>query len=266
MKTKRFAEGVASAAFEPLEARVLLDGVPVTGSPGGPLAPVPAVVPCERPIIIDILGSTEDFQASPPGGVRAEELRGGRDEAGSAGPLAAILGQSVEDGRDADVDNHGGSSGLPGARTGLLGVAGLTAAADADGDGKLGLADVKTSSAPERTSLTFNGRGIDLNGQIVGPPVSTQERPIIEIVLDSTGDYDYTSSRPIIEDILGSTEDFEPATAGGPTVEPDERPIIEDILGSTEDFQTGAPGGSAVIPQELPIVMDVLGSTKDFQL
>jgi len=37
------------------------------------------------------------------------------------------------------------------------------AAADADGDGKLGLNDVKTSAAPEPTSLSFNGRGIDLN-------------------------------------------------------------------------------------------------------
>jgi hypothetical protein len=36
-------------------------------------------------------------------------------------------------------------------------------AADADGDGKLGLNDVKTNAAGEPTSLTFNGRGIDLN-------------------------------------------------------------------------------------------------------
>jgi len=39
----------------------------------------------------------------------------------------------------------------------------VTMAADADGDGKLGLADVPTHGAPEPTSLTFNGRGIDLN-------------------------------------------------------------------------------------------------------
>ena len=268
MRTKRFEENVASAAFEPLEARVLLDGVAVgPGGPGGPLAPVLAVVPCERPIIIDILGSTEDFDASPPGGVPVEELCDGRDEeAGSHGPLAGVLPGGVPDERDADVDNDGVGSGPPVGSTGLLGVAGPTEAPDADGDGKLGLNDVKTSSDPGPTSLTFNGRGIDLNGPAPEPPVLPQERPIIEIVLGSTGDYEYTSSRPIIEDILGSTEDFETATAGGPTVEPDERPIIEDILGSTEDFQTGAPGGSEVTPQELPIVMDVLGSTKDFQL
>jgi len=36
-------------------------------------------------------------------------------------------------------------------------------AADVDGDGKLSLNDVKTNAAGEPTSLTFNGRGIDLN-------------------------------------------------------------------------------------------------------
>ena len=40
-------------------------------------------------------------------------------------------------------------------------VAAVNAAADADGDGKLSLNDAKAAAEP--TSLTFNGRGIDLN-------------------------------------------------------------------------------------------------------
>jgi hypothetical protein len=103
--------------------------------------------------------------ASPPGLLAAAG-------ASPAGTLSMMIGIDTSAGEESVVTGRG-ESGLaiqpdgPMPQTARPGcgppVKGESEAADADGDGKLGLNDVKTSAAGEPTSLTFNGRGIDLN-------------------------------------------------------------------------------------------------------
>ena len=153
--------------------------------------------------------------------------------------------------------------------------------------GALGGPDA-TATAGAAEEIHVSGEGIGADTGLCGPPVKPQERPILEVVLGSTGDYEYTATgdeshlmpqeRPIIEEVLGSTEDFEFTGPFDTPVLPQERPIIEivlgstgdyeytssrpiieDILGSTEDFEPATAGGPTVEPDERPIIEDILG-------
>ena len=129
MKTKRL-DKAETAAFQTLEPRLLLDG----------------------------------GMWSAVGAVEGPETGG--DAATTQEVHVAVEGDGVPDERDADIDNDGEAPNsnalLENSETNAL-------SADADGDGKLGLADVKTS-AQQPTSLTFNGQGSDLNESDAGTP------------------------------------------------------------------------------------------------
>ena len=122
------------------------------------------------------------------------------------------------------------------APTGTTPAEQVPVAADRDGDGKLSLNDAKASAAGEPTSLTFNGRGIDLNED--GMVDSLGAAPTADL-----------TSRPIIEDILGCTEDFEDEGPADMPFIPQERPILEVVLGSTGDYEYTGDGPQPVAPQ-----------------
>ena len=128
-------------------------------------------------------------------------------------------------------------------------------AADADGDGRLGLADVKTSSraAPQPTSLTFNGRGIDLNGGGYWIVIN-RDTGIIDSAAEG-GDFTI-AYEPVWAIGTGRAQCGPPVKADGAVS------CMIGIHNSTSDSGSGA----GIEPAELPIIMDVLGSTRDFQL
>jgi hypothetical protein len=129
------------------------------------------------------------------------------------------------------------------------------AASDADGDGKLGLNDAKATAAGEPTSLTFNGRGIDLNEdekvdalasvdpdavvtRLVGVHLDTSSAETNAFVqvpfVQEPNEKPATAEVPIVIDILGSTEDFEMAQADG---------VVFRMVGVENDVDAAEPDG-----------------------
>ena len=154
-------------------------------------------------------------------------------------------------------------------------------------DGKLRLdaVQVKTAAAPEPTSLTFNGRGIDLNEDDKIDSLSSEPAIGGGISLIN-GEFDFAGqSAPgggywiVINRDTGVVDD---APADG-KITPQEHTNLRTVIAyepvwaiGTVSTDCGPPvkgSGSTnnvsspdVDPSELPIVMDVLGSTKDFEM
>jgi len=168
------------------------------------------VTPAEWPIVIDILGSTKDFEMSGADGYAARDgvitkYERRQMNAEGAGHRPFVVGY-FEDWHY----SAGQEPVLPGAT--------MTAA-----------------SGP--TSPTLNGRGIDLN----------EDAMVDSLGNAPTADL---TSRPIIEDILGSTEDFEDEGPADMPVTPQERPILEVVLGSTGDYEYSGEHQEPVLPQD----------------
>ena len=195
MKTQSFADRRGPAAFERLESRFLLDAAPL-GEPEvcdgrDEAAATPAVVevPADPCVWEPVCGVDGGSYGSSSCGLAGR------------GPDTADLGEGLyrPDSRDIDTLSSGAGDQTPfsGAQAYLRGrvvdLSGNAAGAVPPG--------VTVTAAPEPTRATFNGRGIALNADAkidslggaptADMPVVPQERPILEVVLGSTGDYQY---------------------------------------------------------------------------
>lgn len=106
----------------------------------------------------------------------------------------------------------------------------MSQAADVDGDGKLSLNDAKTNAVGEPTSLTFNGRGIDLNeDQKVDAlaAASGAEFGLPSGAAGNTADLRYGVHRPDSRDI----DTFSPEAGDGSF----KGPYVVDLLSTQVD-------------------------------
>jgi len=217
MKRLPIHERIEEAKFEGLEARLLLAAAPFV-QPDGPMP-----------------------QAGGPGcGPPVEQAnKADGDGDGAAGPQAGYdfdfdewvwFGQDVRDGFAESLPDD-------------------DMAAGADGDGKLGLNDVKTSATGEPTSLTFNGRGIDLNEDEKVDALASVH--LDGFVTRLVGVHNNTSSTGTDGFVQDPQEKCDPA----------ELPIIMDVLGSTKDFEMA--GADGVVFRMLGVDNDTDGAGAD---